>query len=153
MTQSRDLFVSAALLAFALGGSQPAAARDVNGNYAVFGTGSGDCEDYLEARYRGGADELLYVEWTAGHLSAYNLLLDNTYNLLGNITPFDFMARLDAWCRQHRDQPFTVAVAYQLEDLFGDRRNLAPSGDGGWENWIEQLGAGREGENRQGKTD
>lgn len=122
----------------------PAAARDVNGNYAVFGSGSGDCEDYLDARYRGGADELLYVEWTAGHLSAYNLLLDNTYNVLGTTNPFDFMARLDAWCRQHRDAAFTVAVARQMEDLFDERQNLAPQEDGGWENWIEQFGGKRQ---------
>lgn len=130
-------------LALALAAA-PASARDVNGNYAVFGSGSGDCEDYLDARYRGGADELLYVEWTAGHLSAYNLLLDNTYNILGTTDPFDFMARLDAWCRQHRDAAFTVAVASQMEDLFDERRNLAPQEDSGWENWIEQLGGNRQ---------
>lgn len=120
-----------------------ALARDVNGNYAVFGTGSGDCEDYLDARYRGGADELLYVEWTAGHLSAYNLLLDSTYNILGTTEPFDFMAQLDAWCRQHRDVPFTMAIARQLEVLFDERRNLSPQENDGWDSWLEQLGGQR----------
>lgn len=132
----------AAILALTL--TAAASARDLNGNYAVFGTGSGDCEDYLDARYRGGADELLYVEWTAGHLSAYNLLLDSTYNILGNTEPFDFMAQLDAWCRQHRDTPFTVAIARQLEVLFDERQNLSPQQQNdGWDSWIEQLGAGR----------
>lgn len=141
------------LLLLGLGVTVPAGGRDVNDNYAVFGTGSGDCEDYLDARYRGGADELLYVEWTAGHLSAYNLLLDNTYNILGTTEPFDFMAQLDAWCRQNRDTPFTVAIARQLEVLFDERSNLSPQQNDGWDNWIDQLGAGRGGENRQDKTD
>lgn len=119
--------------------SPPLAARDVSGSYAVFGIGSNTCDDYLDARYRGGADELIYVEWISGHLSAYNLLLDNTYNILGNTSPFDFMAQLDAWCRQHRDQAFTIAIARQMEDLFADRANLAPHQESGWGKWIDEM--------------
>lgn len=118
-------------------------ARDVNDNYAVFGIGSDSCEEYLDARYRGGADELIYVEWIAGHLSAYNLLLDNTYNILGRTSPFDFMAQLDAWCRQHRDAAFTVAIARQMEDLFAERTNLSPQQESGWGTWIEEMTGSR----------
>ena len=139
----RRLFIPLLAGGLTLASSPSAPARDVNGNYAVFGSGRGDCEDYLDARYRGGADELLYVEWTAGHLSAYNLLLDNTYNILGTTEPFDFMARLDAWCRQHRDVPFTVAIARQLEVLFDERQNLSPQRNDGWDSWIEKLGGQR----------
>ena len=124
--------------------SQSGMARDVNGNYATFGVGGETCGDYLDARDAGGERERLYMEWTAGHLSAYNLLLVNTYNILGETSTFDMLAHLDSYCRQHRDTIYVQALATQIEALYDSRSNLSPDHNG-WKDWLKDIrrGAGR----------
>lgn len=120
-----------------------AQARDVNGHYAVFGVGHGSCADYLNARDRGGADETRYIDWVAGHVSAYNLLLVNTYDMLGELTPFTLFAQLDTHCRRHREQAFVQALAEQMENLYERRANLAPH-HSGWKDWLNEIRKGPE---------
>lgn len=120
---------------------QSSMARDVNGNYATFGVGSQTCTEYLDARNSGGEPEQLYIEWTAGHLSAYNLLLVNTYNILGETSTFDMLAHLDSYCRQHQDAIYIQALAVQIELLYDVRANLSPS-HSGWKDWLKDVRGG-----------
>ena len=131
----------ATALGLALLGSQPQA-RDVNGNYAVFGVGSAPCSNYLAARDAGGHAEEKYLEWISGHLSAYNLLLVNTYDMLGADNAFALLARLDSDCRRDREQPFVKAFAVQMENLYEKRANLSPDSSG-WQDWLEEVRKGR----------
>ena len=120
-------------------GTESAVARDLNGNYAVFGAGGGPCSDYLQARKRRGEHERAYVEWIAGHVSAYNLLLDRTYNVLGKVTAFELLERLDAACRAEPTRPFVQALARELETTYEHRQNLSPNQESGWKNWLEEM--------------
>ena len=117
-------------------------ARDVNGGYAVFGVGSASCVEYLAARDTGGLEEVKFIEWISGHLSAYNLLLVNTYNMLGNDDAFALLARLDSHCRREREQPFVQAFAVQMENLYETRANLSPD-TSGWKDWLNDIRKGR----------
>lgn len=127
--------------------SQAGMARDVNGNYATFGIGSENCADYLEARNTGSVSEQMFIEWTAGHLSAYNLLLVNTYNILGETSTFDMLAHLDSYCRQHHDTIYVQALAVQIEALYATRANLSPEHNG-WKDWLKDIRRGV-GENKE----
>lgn len=135
-----------ALLLIVLACNSVAQARDLNGNYAVFGAGGRTCADYLEARDQGGEAALAFAQWIAGHLSAYNLLLDKTYNILGDVTPFQLMAELDAYCREARDLPFVQALALHLEQLYDVRANLSPNQPSNWQGWLEEMANRRKGE-------
>lgn len=119
----------------------PGMARDVNGNYATFGVGSQTCMDYLDARHAGGEMEGSFMEWTAGHLSAYNLLLVNTYNILGETSTFDMLASLDSYCRKHQDVVYVQALAVQIESLYDVRGNLSPD-HSGWKDWLKDIRSG-----------
>ncbi|WP_297528309.1 hypothetical protein [Thiohalobacter sp.] len=134
------------LLMIALSCTTSVQARDLNGNYAVFGAGGRTCADYLQARDQGGEAALAFAQWVAGHLSAYNLLLDKTYNILGEVTPFQLMAELDAYCREARDLPFVQALALHLEKLYEVRANLSPNQPSNWKGWLEEMARGRKGE-------
>jgi hypothetical protein len=124
---------------------QSSMARDVNGNYATFGVGSQTCADYLDARDTGGESEQLFMEWTAGHLSAYNLLLVNTYNILGETSTFDMLAHLDSYCRQNQDAAYIQALAVQIESLYDVRANLSPA-HSGWKDWLKDVRGGKKAE-------
>lgn len=119
----------------------PGMARDVNGNYATFGVGSQSCKDYLDARNAGGDLERSFMDWTAGHLSAYNLLLVNTYNILGETSTFDMLANLDSYCRKHQATAYVQALAVQIELLYDVRGNLSPD-HSGWKDWLKDTRSG-----------
>ena len=58
-------------------------AKDIDGEYAVYSVGADTCENYLKARQRGGVFHEPYLEWLKGYLSAFNSLVQNTYNIMG----------------------------------------------------------------------
>ncbi|RMG29587.1 MAG: hypothetical protein D6721_05770 [Gammaproteobacteria bacterium] len=130
-----------------LGLSGHASARDLNGRYAVFGIGEGSCRDFLEARHGGGAELVLYEQWIAGHISAYNLLLAHTYNLLGDLTPTQLLTRIDAQCTRTPDRPFVQALARVLETLYGQRANFSRDAPSGWRQWLKAQ------QQRKGETE
>ena len=115
-----------------------APARDLNGRYAVFGIGQGSCRDFLEARHAGGAALVLYEQWIAGHLSAFNLLLDRTYNLLGDLTPTQLLTRVDVRCSKTPSRPFVQTLAEELETLYETRANFSRDAPSGWQRWMER---------------
>ncbi len=121
-----------------------AQARDLNGRYAVFGIGQGPCRDFLEARHTGGAALVLYEQWIAGHISAFNLLLDRTYNLLGDLTPTQLLTRVDARCSREPERPFVQALAAELEALYEVRANFSRDAPSGWRQWMEEKRDGEE---------
>lgn len=122
--------------------AQPAVARDINDNYATFGVGGESCALYLEARAAGDGYERSFQEWIAGHLTAYNLLLENTYDIMGDTSPYELMGMLDLTCEQNLDLPVVRALALQIEQLYADRQNLSPNRDSGWKNWLDEIRQG-----------
>lgn len=131
MTDYRQ-WIWSALFAVAICG--PVRARDIDGQFAVYGAGSENCAAFLVARERGGSAERWFLDWLSGYLSAVNNAGAGTYSILGNRRFADILAWLDGYCSVNPDINFTNAAADMTSLLFDDRANLAPHKD---ENWTK----------------
>lgn len=116
----------------------PAAARDMDEQYAVFGVGSDNCAAYLVARDRGGRAERWYHHWLAGYLSAVNNAGASTYNILGDKSMADILDWLEGYCAANPNVNFANAVADMVTLLYTDRQNMAPGKEGGWNKFTGQ---------------
>lgn len=131
-----------ALLALLLA-STPLAAKDMDGEFAVFGSGATRCENYLQARSAGGAAQRRYADWTLAYVSAFNLIVPNTYDLMGNFTLDQALDWLDQHCRKQRREIFVNAVAALSEQLYTRRANIAPGKDTRAK-WAKEVISGSE---------
>jgi hypothetical protein len=116
-----------------------AVARDMDGQYAVFGVGGEDCATYLVARDRAGAVERRYHQWLAGYLSAVNNAGASTYNILGAKSMVDILDWLEGYCAVNPNSNFANAVADMVGFLYADRHNIAPGKEGGWNKVVNQA--------------
>jgi hypothetical protein len=109
-------------------------AIDSNNRYFAYGVGQRSCDDYvkfrekrldtLEQRHpRYTKDELYEIvdkiveHWLAGFLTAHNLYVSDTYDVVGKLTMDDLKARLETACRSNAKQYFaeaTIALVQQL---------------------------------------
>ena len=103
--------------------------KDVDGEFAVFSVGGKSCTDYLRARSGGGRAQHDFTTWMQGYLSAFNLIVPNTYDILGDRDFDKIVAWLDSHCLENRDDTFVNATALLTINLFPGRRNLAPGKD------------------------
>jgi len=112
----RQLLVLAALLL-----ATPLQARDFEDNYAVYGAGAQPCSNYLIAIDKGGSEEDFFVDWVIGYMSAFNLIMPETYNILGE-SDFPTAQRwLQDHCRKYPRELFINAVARLTEILYPTR--------------------------------
>ena len=112
----RQLLMLAALLLAA-----PLQARDFEDNYAVYGAGAQPCSTYLIAIDKGGSEEDFFVDWVIGYMSAFNLIMPETYNILGE-SDFPTAQRwLQDHCRKYPRELFINAVARLTEILYPTR--------------------------------
>ena len=116
-------------------------AKDMDGQYAVFGVGAENCAAYLVARDHGGAAERWYHHWLAGYLSAVNNAGASTYNILGSKSMSDILDWLEGYCAANPNTNFANATADMVAILYADRQNMAPGKTGGWDKVIEQPAA------------
>ena len=114
-------------------------ARDLDGQYAVFGVGGEDCATYLVARDRAGEVERWYHHWLAGYLSAVNNAGASTYNILGEKSMADILDWLEGYCAANPNSNFANAVADMVGILYADRHNIAPGKEGGWNKVVNQA--------------
>jgi hypothetical protein len=121
------LFVSAAV------------ARDMDGQYAVFGVGGEDCATYLVVRDRADEVERWYHDWLAGYLSAVNNAGASTYNILGTKSMADILDWLEGYCAANPNSNFANAAADMVGILYADRHNIAPGKQGGWDKVVNQT--------------
>ncbi len=126
------------LLGLLLPGIAPA--KDIDGEHAVFGLGAQSCKAYLAARQGRGVSMRRYQDWIEAYLSAFNLLVNNTYNIAGKRSLREMLRWMDDYCKARPDEPFINAVANLTAVLFPERLNLAPGKDN-----ARKWGAGREG--------
>lgn len=100
-------------LAFALTLALTAAAEaaDTSGAYAVDGLGSRRCAD-LTAAFAGKDQVLLggFAAWTDGFITGYNVSTPGTFDVTPWQTVELTLARLDAYCRGHGEEPFIEAL-------------------------------------------
>ena len=119
-------------------------AIDTSKSYVAYGVGQRNCEDYvkfrekkldaLEQQHPGYTKEDLYEivdriveQWIAGFLTAHNLYVSDTYDVVGKLTMDDLKARLEKSCRANAGQYFAEAM-FALAKELNPQRVKAVSG-------------------------
>jgi hypothetical protein len=118
-------------------------AIDGNNRYFAYGIGQRSCEDYINFRQkkleqfnqpheRFTKDELYEVadkiveHWIAGFLTAHNLYVSDTYDVVGNLTMDDLEARLEKECRADTRQYLAQAMIKLVQELHPQRVKAEP---------------------------
>ena len=117
--------------------SMTAHAKDLDGEYAVFGIGSNSCASFQTVK-RTGQGMTEYVVWTEAYLSAFNLIVPSTYNIAGESNFTQMMNWLGDYCRDNPNELYVNAVAALTVALYPSRLNLAPGKDNS-KKWTEPL--------------
>jgi hypothetical protein len=109
-------------------------AIDSNNRYFAYGVGQRTCEDYIKFREkrldtleqqhpRYTKDELYEIvdkiveHWIAGFLTAHNLYVSDTYDVVGKSTMDDLKARLETACRANTKEYFAQAMITVVQQL------------------------------------
>lgn len=101
-------------------------AKDISGEYAVHGIGGETCGLYQEAREIGGGRLLEYEIWLSGYFSAFNLIVSNTYSIMGDRDMGHFLEALDQYCGAQPGELFINAISNITMVVFPERHNLSP---------------------------
>jgi transcriptional regulator of NAD metabolism len=119
-------------------------AIDSNNRYVAYGVGQRSCEDYIKLRDkrldtleqqhpRYTRDELYEIvdkiveHWIAGFLTAHDLYVTDTYDLVGKTTMDELKVRLEKICRANGKQYFAEAMVTLVLEL-NPQRVKADSG-------------------------
>jgi len=101
--------------------SLPLKARDFEDAYAVYGAGAQPCSTYLTAISQGGKEEDFFIDWMIGYLSAFNVIMPDTYDILGD-NGFPLAQRwMEDHCRKFPRELFVNAMARLTEVLYPTR--------------------------------
>lgn len=101
--------------------SLPLQARDFENGYAVYGAGAQPCNTYLAAITQGGKEEDFFIDWMIGYLSAFNVIMPDTYDILGE-SDFPLVQRwMEDQCRKFPRELFVNAMARLTEVLYPTR--------------------------------
>ena len=96
-------------------------ARDYEDGYAVYAAGSNTCSQYLAAEQQGGVDYDYFINWIIGYFSAFNVIMPNTYDILGE-NEFSMVQNwLNNHCQKFPKELFVNAVARVTEVLYPTR--------------------------------
>jgi hypothetical protein len=102
----------------------PAAALDDDGEANLYGPGASPCAAYTGARKAASAGN--FEEWLDGYLSAVNLVLPDTYDILGDKKRAAAAAWLDVYCAGNPDDPFGFAANRLAAYLYPNRHASKP---------------------------
>ncbi|MEO1043443.1 MAG: peptidoglycan-binding protein [Pseudomonadota bacterium] len=97
-----------------------ASAGDANGDFAPKGIGMMPCSQFVQAAEEGRVEAAIAMSWFAGYLSAANMMLPETYDLVTwqeGILP----SIVVSICQQAPEQPIAVAGP-ELINAFGPSR-------------------------------
>ncbi len=113
------------LIAFSL----PLQARDFENNYAVYGAGAEPCNLYLRAMQSGGKELDFFVDWSVGYLSGFNVIMPNTYNVMGETSFPEVQEWLQQHCQKYPNELFINAMIKLTGVLYPNRyqSSLKPS--------------------------
>lgn len=104
----------------------PLYAKDLKGEYAVFGPGGKTCKSFILALELDGKYYDEYELWLLGYFSAYNQYTPNTYNILGIRRLDQIISWLEQYCQKNLNEFFVTAAAVLLKNMHDTRRNLSP---------------------------
>jgi hypothetical protein len=133
-----------ALVLVMIAASSQLYAIDSNNRYFAYGVGQRTCEDYVKFREkrlemleqqhpRYTKDELYEIvnriveQWIAGFLTAHNLYVSDTFDVIGKSTMDDVKARLETTCRANTKVYFSEAMLSVVQQL-NPQRVKAESG-------------------------
>ena len=112
-----------------------ASARDFEGAYAVYGAGADSCQQYIGSMKNAGKEQDYFIDWMIGYLSAFNVIMPNTHNILGE-TDFDAAQLwLQRHCEKYPKEPFITSmiklteVLYSMRHQSGLKKQSAPEVD------------------------
>ncbi len=113
----------------------------MDNRHAVFGVGGEKCEIYLEARRDGGAASAVFSEWVFAYFSAFNVIVEDTYNISGQYGSNEIHNWLDNYCSRSQRTLFVNAVAFLTQRLFPQRANISPNSDNRakWEGLLKDT--------------
>jgi len=109
--------------------SLPIQARDFEGGYAAYGAGAEPCSRYVLAMEKGTNDVDFFTNWLIGYFSAFNVIMPNTYNILGESDFPSAQGWLDRHCRRYPKELFVNAAARLTEVLYPTRYQSGLKGD------------------------
>lgn len=98
--------------------SQPAMGRDFEGGYAVYGAGGESCKTYLKSMKSGGRKQDYFIDWTIGYLTAFNVIMPSTYNILGESDFAESQGWLQRHCGRYPKQLYTNALIKLTQVLY-----------------------------------
>ena len=98
--------------------SQHVFARDFEGGYAVYGAGGDSCKTYLDSMKTGGKKQDYFIDWTIGYLTAFNVIMPATYNVLGESDFAESQGWLQRHCNRYPKQLYINAVIKLTEVLY-----------------------------------
>lgn len=93
-------------------------ARDFEGAYAVYGAGAESCKNFNLAMKRSGAAQSYYDDWLIGYLSAFNVIMPETHNILGEMDFASAQGWLQRNCNRYPNELFVNAAARLTEVLY-----------------------------------
>jgi len=94
-----------------------AMARDFEGGYAVYGAGAQSCANYLKSM-KSGQQQDYFIDWTIGYLTAFNVIMPNTYHILGESDFAESQGWLQRHCNRYPKQLYINAVIKLTEVLY-----------------------------------
>jgi len=134
LTSARAILIVVMVIAAA---SSKLYAIDSNNRYFAYGVGQRSCEDYIEFREkrletleqheRYSKDELYEIvdkiieHWIAGFITAHNLYVSDTYDVIGKTTMDAFKVKVETICRANNKQRFAEAVIAVVQELHPQR--------------------------------
>ena len=89
---------------------QSVIARDFEDGFAVYGAGGKSCQVYLKSMKQGAKQQEYFIDWTIGYLTAFNVIMPNTYNILGESDFADSQGWLQRDCSRYPKQLYIDAV-------------------------------------------
>lgn len=110
--------------------STPLMAKDMNQNFATFGKGTESCLAYMEARVENRREMDRFKHFIFGYLTAFNLMIPQNFNILGEHTMNDAFDWLDGYCLKAPSDNITNAVAALTQAYFAERKSMRKSTTG-----------------------
>ena len=101
---------------------------DANGNYAIWGSGNKSCHSYANARKSD--DFVAYKHYVMGFLTAYNVLIPNTYRISGKMNLNEILVWFDDYCELKAMSAFELALADFVTEHYDRRTKSSSSGIG-----------------------
>jgi hypothetical protein len=111
----------------------PASALDSKNRYLILGPGSYTCMHIISDLQEGtkkkdASASIIYSQWLAGNLTAYNRDTKNTYSILGNTQFNDAMVWAVNYCKEHPTDIFAAAADAYVRTMTPRRLRSMPAG-------------------------